>query len=100
KRITRIIRVDDQQQIETELSEIRRALLKGAALQPHPYLERGMHVEVRSGPFRGMKGVIEDFNRANRLILQVQTLGQASSLEIDGSLLEPVEKKEPLRKSA
>jgi hypothetical protein len=34
--------------------------------------------------------VIEERGRKNRLILQIETLGQAVSVEIDGSLLDVI----------
>jgi transcription antitermination factor NusG len=60
------------------------------AMAPFPFLRNGLRVEVRSGPFRGLQGVIENRARQGRLILQVTTLGKAVSLEIDASLVEPV----------
>jgi transcription antitermination factor NusG len=53
-------------------------------------LKKGVRVEVRSGPFRGLQGVIEGRASANRLILQVDLLGRAVSLEIDPTLLDPI----------
>ncbi len=62
-----------------------------APLSPFPYLRVGVRVEVRAGPFRGLKGVIEDVDHRDRIIFQVQTLGQAVSMEIDGSLLDVID---------
>jgi hypothetical protein len=45
---------------------------------------------VRSGPLRGLQGIIEHRGRVNRLILQVEMLGQAVSLEVEASLLDPI----------
>lgn len=90
-RLANIIQVPDQQGLADELAQIRQALCVGAELRPDAYLRCGMQVEVRSGPFKGVRGVIESFGKRSRLILQIQALGQASSLEIDGSLLEPIE---------
>jgi transcription antitermination factor NusG len=60
-------------------------------LDPHPFLQRGVRVEVRSGAFRGLCGVVEDRVKMDRLLLQVDMLGRAMSLEVDGALLEPIE---------
>jgi transcriptional antiterminator NusG len=89
RRVANIIKVADQKVIARELSGIRDVLGEDGKLDPHPYLQRGVWVEVRSGPFKGVVGVVED-RKVNRLILQIQVLGQASSLEIDGALLEPI----------
>jgi transcription antitermination factor NusG len=91
KRVANIIRVPDQQKISRELGNIHLALLKNAPFVLYPTLVKGVRVEVRAGPFRGLQGVIEDRTKGDRLILQVETLGRAVSFEIDGSLLDVME---------
>jgi len=90
KRIANIISVNAQEQLDWELRNLHLALSKDAALTPFPFLRKGVRVEVRSGPFRGLQGIIEGRAAENRLILQVDMLGRAVSLEIDGALLDPV----------
>jgi transcription termination/antitermination protein NusG len=90
RRVAHIIKVSDQQQIEWELRNLSLALTNTAALSAYPFLKEGVRVEVRSGPFRGLQGVIDGRSKNNRLILQVNTLGRGVSLEIDGALLEPI----------
>ena len=90
KRIASIIKVPDQFQIEQELRQLHLAVIHQAPLEPFPYLKKGIPVEVRSGPFRGLRGIIEDRTKDQRIILQVNILGRAVSLELDGALLEPL----------
>ena len=67
------------------------ALDQKVPLDPFPYLRKGVRVEVTSGPLQGLQGVVEDRNKRDRLILQVNILGQANSLEIDSALLVLIE---------
>jgi transcription termination/antitermination protein NusG len=90
RRVAQIIRVTDQRRMDDELRNIHIALGADATLDPYPFLRAGVRVEVREGPFRGLQGVVEDRHRLDRLILRVDTLGQAVSLEIDGSLLDVI----------
>lgn len=90
RRTAQLIRVADQAKLAWELSQLREAVDRGLALEPHPHLEKGTRVEVRSGPLRGIQGVVDD-RRGCRLVLQVTALGQAVSLEIDGSQLDRVD---------
>lgn len=90
-RVANIIRVPDQNHLEWELNNIKLALERSAMLNPYPHLVMGRRVEVRSGPFRGLQGVIEDRRKEARLILKVDVLGRAVSLEIDGGMLEPID---------
>ena len=90
QRLSGIIDVFDQETLEGELRNIRTALSEKASLNPHPYLREGIRVEVRSGPFRGIQGVVAQVKKNDRLVLQVSSFGGAVSLEIDGALLERV----------
>jgi transcription antitermination factor NusG len=90
KRIANIIAVNAQDQLDWELRNLHLALSKDADLTPFPYLRKGVRVEVRSGPFRGLQGVIEGPAAESRLVLQVDLLGRAVSLEIEGALLDPI----------
>lgn len=91
QRVANVIPVLDQEGFASDLEQIRRALSGGADLSPFRYLEIGLRVRVTSGPFRDIEGLIENHHRPDRLILQIDTLGRAASLEIDASLLELVD---------
>jgi transcription termination/antitermination protein NusG len=91
KRVANILRCPDQKKITWELANINLALLANASLSLYPRFVRGIRVEVRSGPFRGIQGIIEDRAKGDRLILQVEILGRAVSFEVDGSLLDVIE---------
>lgn len=91
RRIAQIVTVTNQAKLDGELQGLFLAVTNGAPLDPYPYLTKGTLVEVRAGPFRGMRGLIECRSRANLLILQVEMLGRAVSLEIDGSLLDVID---------
>lgn len=91
KRVANILPVNDQARMDWELRNLWVALGRGATLDPYPHLKLGRRVVVRSGPFRGLQGMVEERITWNHLILTIDMLGQAVSLEIDGSLLDPVE---------
>lgn len=90
KRVARIIPIADQQQITWEIRNLALALACEQTLDPYPFLSKGVKVEVRTGPLRGLQGIVEGRTHRDRLILQVNALGQATSLEIDGAVLEPI----------
>lgn len=89
-RVARIIPVFNQEQMDWELGNLQLAMRQQPDLAPYPFLRTGLRVEVRSGAFRGVQGVIENRAKEGRLILQVTTLGKAVSLEIDASQVDPV----------
>src|SRR4051812_35275017 len=91
KRVARLIRVSDQLQIERDLNNLKLALTNGTPLRAHAYLSRGTRVEVRTGPLQGLQGIVEDSSRLDRVILQVEMLARAVSLEIDGAMVSPID---------
>jgi transcription antitermination factor NusG len=90
-RVAQIIRVVDQHRIDWELKNLHQALSAKVPLSPAPFIREGVRVEVRSGPFRGLQGIVEGRGEGGRFLLQVHTLGRAVSLEIDRSLLDVID---------
>ena len=74
-----------------ELSQIEQAINAGLDLTPHDYIKLGQRCRVLKGPLVGLQGIVIKGPAAARLILQVDILGQAASVEIDTDLLEPLE---------
>jgi len=91
KRVVNILDVANQEQLAWELANLRKALQSRAPLRQHGFLKKGKRVSIRSGPFEGVEGVVEDRGHSGRLVLQVHVLGKATSLEIDMSLLDPLD---------
>lgn len=91
KRVVQMLAVADQTRLDNELSQLDRAIAGGATLDPYPYLEVGKRVVVVRGPFQGIEGLIDERKSVGRLVLNVSLLGRATSLEIDSSLLEPMD---------
>jgi len=86
-----LIEVVEQEQLVSELAQIERALRAGAPLVPDNYIEEGRKYRVVAGPLMGLTGIVIEKRNATRLVLQVDMLGQAASVEIDVDLLEVVE---------
>jgi transcriptional antiterminator RfaH len=87
-KVANLILVTEQERLEWELENLYRALAGKAPLDPTPALRKGVRVVVKAGPFKGLEGVVSNRLGDNRLVLQVEMLGSAVSLEIEGSLLE------------
>ena len=89
-RVANIIAVDDQRRLVRELAPIERILRRGEQLKPHKYLKAGQRCRVTAGPLAGAEGIVET-GEQTRLVLQVDILGQATSVEIDMDMLELIE---------
>jgi len=90
-RVANLIEVKDQDLLVDELSQIEHALRAGAALAPHKYIKAGRRCRVIAGALTGLEGIVVRTQSATRLLLQVDILGRATSVEINAEMLEVIE---------
>jgi transcription antitermination factor NusG len=90
-RVANLIEVNDQQKLLNELIQIDQALRTGAPLTPHKYIKTGQRCRVIAGPLIGLEGIVVRTKNATRLVLQIDMLGQAASVEIDVDMMEVLE---------
>jgi len=89
-RVADLIEVKDQEKLLKELMQIEQALRAGAPLTPDKYIKTGQKCRVMAGPLLGLQGIVVKNRSAMRLVLQVDMLGQAASVEIDIDMIEVV----------
>jgi len=89
--VANAIEVTDQEKFIRELLQIEQALSAGAPLIPHKYVKTGQKCRVTAGPLLGLEGIVTQTRGAMRLVLQVDMLGQAASVEIDMDMIETLD---------
>ena len=67
----------------------RLALEKDIVVKPE--LVAGMSVEVSSGPFKGITGIVEYRKNKTMITVNIEILGQSASVEVDAGLLDPIQ---------
>jgi len=77
---------------EAEIVAIRRAVAKSLRIEPHPFLECGDWVKIKSGPLFGLEGILVRKRDQLRLVLSVEMLGRSVAVEVDVSIVERVNK--------
>jgi transcription antitermination factor NusG len=90
-RAANILTVRNQDQLIRELLPIEKVLQSGQRIVPHEYLQVGRRCRVIAGPLMGIEGLIVQAPKKAKLVLQVQMLGQAASVEIDMDMVEQIE---------
>lgn len=74
-----------------EIDAVRRVTQSSARFEPHPFLESGDRVRIKSGALTGIEGFLTRFRNQHRIILSVQLLQKAVAVEVDRSAVERVE---------
>ena len=104
-RVASIIEVKDQEGFVNELLQIEQALQAGAPLAPHKYIKAGQRCRIIGGALADLQGVVVrppkyktersgggvKATNTIRMVLQIDMLGQAASVEVDTDMIEKLE---------
>jgi transcription termination/antitermination protein NusG len=74
---------------EVEINSIRTLVNSELSYDPCPLIKEGMMVEVRHGPLKGVVGRLVRKGAHARLVLSVDLIGQAVSVEVDAADVKP-----------
>jgi transcription antitermination factor NusG len=74
---------------EREIDGIRRLIQSDLQYDPCPFIREGSLVEVVHGPLRGVVGRLVRKGSHARLVLSVDLIGQAVSVEVDAADVRP-----------
>lgn len=72
-----------------EIESFQRGMEGCVRMNPHPYLQAGCRVRVRSGPMTGLEGVLLRRKEGLRLVVSIEILMRAVAVEIDEADVEP-----------
>jgi transcription antitermination factor NusG len=72
-----------------EIDSIRQLIDSELAFDPCPLIKEGMMVEVKAGPLKGVVGRLMRKGSHARLVLSVDLIGQAVSVEVDAADVKP-----------
>jgi transcription antitermination factor NusG len=77
---------------DTEVEALQRIQTTELTVMPHPYLHEGRRVRINDGPLAGVEGILVR-SRPSRglLVLSVDLLHQSVAVELDCTLVTPVE---------
>lgn len=89
--VVRLIAVIDQDRLARDLEQIHQALTVDPTLDACAAFKAGKRVVIRSGPFRGLEGVVQVVRGKTRVVLNVEMIGRGLAVEVEMSLLEPAE---------
>ena len=73
-----------------QLMQIDLALQSGADVEVFSYLVEGARVRVRSGPLKGLEGVVKSTENGSQVVLNIDMIQQSVAMKVDRSLIEPV----------
>ena len=90
-RIVSILEVPDQNGFVNDLTQIWQAVASGIAIGEIVTYTPGRPVRIKTGPLEGLVGVIEETRSRMRLLLNVEAMNVALSVELDCEDVEPLD---------
>ena len=75
------------------IKAIRLAMEGGYQLEPVEYFLEGNRVEVVAGPMKGIKGIVAKLRCQNRLIINIDAIQQALSIQIESKFIRKLNSK-------
>lgn len=75
---------------EPEIEAVRKVCATGSQVQPHPFLKQGDRVRICRGPLAGTQGFFVREKNQYRVVISIELLRQAVSVEIDLNGVEPL----------
>jgi transcription antitermination factor NusG len=73
-----------------EINAIRRAVESSLRVEPHPFLQCGDWVRIKSGPLTGVEGFLVRRKGSYRLIMSAELLQKSIAVEVDAFSVEPL----------
>ena len=75
------------------VNAIKLAINGGYQLTPAEYFIAGNAVEVIEGPMRGVKGIVAQLKGKDRLVIKIDAIQQALSIDIDTRFIKNIKRK-------
>ena len=75
---------------EHEIEKLLQGVNGRVRMGPHPYLQAGQRVRVRTGPVAGLEGILLRRKEGARLVVSIEILMRAVAMEIDEADVEPL----------
>jgi transcription antitermination factor NusG len=73
---------------DEEVAMLRECTARPDEVEPHPFLRLGQRVRVKHGPFEGWEGILAYKKNAARLVVSMEQIMQAVSVDLDGADVE------------
>jgi transcription antitermination factor NusG len=88
--VATLLEVVDQQLFQAQLGDILTALDTELEIFLAPQITAGARVKIKSGPLRGIEGIVENRSGMTLVLLRLDFISQAAAVKIDASELELV----------
>jgi transcription antitermination factor NusG len=75
---------------QEEIETLKKGLVCGVRVEPHPFLSVGRRVRMKTGPFEGRQGILLRSKGNLRLVLSIDLIMRSVVIDVDAADVEPI----------
>jgi transcription antitermination factor NusG len=75
---------------DKQILDIKSVMETEVQLDPFPYLKKGRMVRIKSGPLKGLEGILVERKGHYKLVIQIDLLQKGAAAEVYISDIEPI----------
>ena len=75
---------------DKQILDIKSIMEREVKLDPFPYLKKGRMVRVKSGPLKGMEGILVERKGHYKLVIRIDLLQKGAAAEVYITDIEPI----------
>lgn len=75
---------------DKQILDIRKILESNVKLDPYPYLKEGTSVRLKSGPLKGVEGILVEKKGGFKIVVRIDLLQKGAAAEVLISDVEPI----------
>lgn len=75
---------------EEQIVSLKKLVESRQTIDPYPYLKEGRRIRIKSGPFKGIEGILVKKHDKHTLVLSIDILQQGAAVRISASDVETI----------
>lgn len=88
--VAHLLEPPDQVEFTSQLADILRVLAEDVEIRLAPEIAAGQRVTIRSGPLRGLEGIVADRPGLMEVVLRLDFIAQSAAVRVAANEVEPV----------
>jgi transcription antitermination factor NusG len=82
---------------DSEIEAIQTCLTRKVGLEPHPFVQVGRRVRVKTGPLEGLEGIVVRKKNRLRFVISLNLIQRSAAVEVDAADLQAIGERDPRR---
>jgi transcription antitermination factor NusG len=87
--VANLLETSRQEELVAQIRTLEASLAVGQVVEVLPFLQEGQRIVIRSGPFKGVEGIIARVKNRDRVMIRIELIQQTVVFEADTTNVRP-----------